>query len=178
MKSGFLKSARPVTTFTKDGIYCKIFHCFSRKMYAMSKRRGNEREILDDLYRKGMVGTGLKEKTFFKEMVLKSPQTLDWRRPKLPFHVPLASVKLHYYSFKIFSRFWLAKSTRSIHHNQLLMTKFGRILCLTRKWRQKCSVRAGNKARTARRQLEGRLLLFGEYLRSWTNLNVHYRRWT
>ena len=61
-------------------------------MYAMSKRRGNEREILDDLYRKGMVGTGLKEKTFFKEMVLKSPQTLDWRRPKLPFHVPLASV--------------------------------------------------------------------------------------
>ena len=33
-------------------------------------------------------------------------------------------------------------------------------------------------ARTARRQLEGRHLLFGEYLRSWTNLNVHYRRRT
>ena len=30
-------------------------------------------------------------------------------------------------------------------------------------------------ARTARRQFEGRHLLFGEYLRSWTNLNVHYR---
>ena len=45
-----------------------------------------------------------------------------------------------YYSFKIFPRFWLAKSTRIIHHNQLLMTKFGRILCLTRKWRQKCSL--------------------------------------
>ena len=29
-------------------------------------------------------------------------------------------------SFKIFSQFWLAKSTRTIHHNQLLMTKFGR----------------------------------------------------
>ena len=29
-------------------------------------------------------------------------------------------------------------------------------------------------ARTARRQLEGRYLLFGEYLRSWTTLNVHY----
>ena len=27
----------------------------------------------------------------------------------------------------------MAKSTRIIHHNQLLMTKFGRILCLTRK---------------------------------------------
>ena len=44
---------------------------------------------------------------------------------------------------KIFPWFWLAKSTRIIHHNQLLMTKFGRILCLTRKWRQKCSVLAG-----------------------------------
>ena len=43
--------------------------------------------------------------------------------------------KYYYYSFKIFPRFWLAKSTRLIHHNQLLMTKFGRILCLARKWR-------------------------------------------
>ena len=43
------------------------------------------------------------------------------------------------YSLKIFPQFWLAKCTRIIHHNQLLMTKFGRILCLTRKWRQKCS---------------------------------------
>ena len=48
-----------------------------------------------------------------------------------------------YYSFKIFPRFWLAKSTRIIHHNQLLTTKFGRILCLARKWRQKCSILAG-----------------------------------
>ena len=46
---------------------------------------------------------------------------------------------LRYYSFNMFPRFWLVKSTRTIHHNQLLMTKFGRILCLTRKWRQKCS---------------------------------------
>ena len=44
-----------------------------------------------------------------------------------------------YYSFKIFSQFWLAKSTRIIHHNLLLMTKFGRILCLTRKRRENCS---------------------------------------
>ena len=50
---------------------------------------------------------------------------------------------LYYYSFKIFSWLWLAKSTRLIHHNQLLITKFGRILRLTRKWRQKCSVLAG-----------------------------------
>ena len=34
---------------------------------------------------------------------------------------------------------------------------------------------AKNIAKTARRQLGGRHLLFGEYLRSWTNLNVHYR---
>ena len=26
------------------------------------------------------------------------------------------------------------------NHNQLLMTTSGRILCLTRKWRQKCSL--------------------------------------
>ena len=45
-----------------------------------------------------------------------------------------------YYSFKIFPQFWLAKRTRIIHYNQLLMTKFERILCLTRKWRQKCSL--------------------------------------
>ena len=50
---------------------------------------------------------------------------------------PWASHNTPYYSFKIFPKFWLAKSTRIIHHNQLLMTKFGRILSLTRKWRQK-----------------------------------------
>ena len=33
-----------------------------------------------------------------------------------------------YYSFKIFPQFRLAKSTCIIHHNQLLMTKFGRIV--------------------------------------------------
>ena len=118
-----------------------------------------------------------------------------------------------YYSFKIFPQFWLAKSTRIIHRNHLPMTKFGRILCLTRKWRQKCSplqvkgpltektwgrswvvffvlvlrislelqlelgeIMAKNIAKTARRQLGGRHLLFGEYLRSWTKLNVNYRR--
>ena len=32
---------------------------------------------------------------------------------------------------------------------------------------------AKNIAKTARRQLGGRHLLFGEYLRSWTNINVH-----
>ena len=47
------------------------------------------------------------------------------------------------YSFKIFLRFWLAKSTRIIHHNQLLLTKFGRILRLINRWRQKCSTVAG-----------------------------------
>ena len=37
---------------------------------------------------------------------------------------------------------------------------------------------AKNRAKAGRRQLGGRHLLFGEYLRSWTNLNVHYRRLT
>ena len=35
---------------------------------------------------------------------------------------------IDYYSFKIFLRSWLAKITRIIHHNQLPLTKFGRIL--------------------------------------------------
>ena len=36
--------------------------------------------------------------------------------------------KVYYYSFKIFLLFWLAKITCTIHHNQLLLTKFGRVL--------------------------------------------------
>ena len=36
--------------------------------------------------------------------------------------------KLLYYSFKIFSRLWLVKTTSIIHHNQLLFTKFGKNL--------------------------------------------------
>ena len=54
--------------------------------------------------------------------------------------VNVLSFKYNYYSFKIFPQFWLAKSTRVIHHNQLLMTKSERILCLKRKWRQKDSL--------------------------------------
>ena len=34
----------------------------------------------------------------------------------------------NYYSFKIFSHFWLVETTRIIHHNQLLFTKFGKNL--------------------------------------------------
>ena len=59
--------------------------------------------------------------------------------PSIKFDISLQNFKKPYYSCKIFPRFWLAKSTRIIHHNQLLMTKFGRILCLMRIWRQKCS---------------------------------------
>ena len=35
----------------------------------------------------------------------------------------------YYYSFKIFPCFWLVKTTGVIHHNQLLLTKFGKKLC-------------------------------------------------
>ena len=34
----------------------------------------------------------------------------------------------YYYSFKIFPCFWLVKTARIIHHNQLLLTKFGKNL--------------------------------------------------
>ena len=36
--------------------------------------------------------------------------------------------KMYYYSFKIFPRFGLVETTRIIHHNQLLFTKFGKNL--------------------------------------------------
>ena len=36
--------------------------------------------------------------------------------------------KFDYYSFKIFPRFGLVETTRIIHHNQLLFTKFGKNL--------------------------------------------------
>ena len=38
------------------------------------------------------------------------------------------SITANYYSFKIFSRFWLVKTTRIIHRNRLLFTKFGKHL--------------------------------------------------
>ena len=55
---------------------------------------------------------------------------------QIDFHPKSKPIEQYYYSFKIFPRFWLAKRTRIIHHNKLLMTKFGKILCLTRKWRK------------------------------------------
>lgn len=39
------------------------------------------------------------------------------------------TMEFYYYSFKIFLHFGLSKSTH-IHHNQLPLTKFGRILLL------------------------------------------------
>ena len=42
-------------------------------------------------------------------------------------------INFNYNSFKFFPQFRVAKSTRIIHHTQLLVTEFRRILCLTRK---------------------------------------------
>ena len=57
---------------------------------------------------------------------------------------PMPGFNTYYYLFKNFPQFWLAKSTRIIHNNQtLLMTKFGRILCLTRS-----SIPAKNQSRS------------------------------
>ena len=89
---------------------------------------------------------------FFAEFNMKCQRIKKWGLPhdllwlfRWPGHIYVYSEvnNIIYYSFKIFPRFWLAKSTRLILHNQLPMIKFGRILCLARKWRQKCSVHAG-----------------------------------
>ena len=110
------------------------------------------------------------------------------------------------YKREINGRFWLAKITRIIHHNQLLLTKFGRILPywtdevksaaktqiiepLTKKtWVRVWVVfevsngrtfnsfhgklLSKNIARTARRQFNGRYLLFRVYLQTWTALHI------
>ena len=43
---------------------------------------------------------------------------------------------LPYYSFKIFPRFWLFKTTSIIHHNQLLLIKFEKNFVILNGWRQ------------------------------------------
>ena len=65
----------------------------------------------------------------------------------------------NYYSFKILPQFWMAKSTCIILHNQLLMTKFGRIFCLTRKWPQKCSLLQVNEPLTEKTWGQGWVVL-------------------
>ena len=45
-------------------------------------------------------------------------------------------INVFYYSFKIFTRFWLVKTTRIILHNQLLLTKFGKNFMILHRWRQ------------------------------------------
>ena len=62
---------------------------------------------------------------FFSKSPTPPPQELNGR----PLRTFWRLIKNHSYSFKIFPWFWLAKSTQLIHHNQLLMTKCGRILC-------------------------------------------------
>ena len=46
------------------------------------------------------------------------------------------TINMHYYSFKIFPRFWLVKTKCIIHHNHLLLTR--NFVTLNR-WPQKCS---------------------------------------
>ena len=70
------------------------------------------------------------------------------------------TIKLYYYSFKVFPWFWLAKSTSIIHHNPLLMTKFERILQLINLCCQKCSFLAGI-CTINREELGTRLSCFG-----------------
>ena len=74
-----------------------------------------------------------------KSRLLEPPRNqspVSRKKPRLLFGWRLDN--FHYYSFKILLRFWLAKSTSIIQLNQLLMTKFGRILRFMNRWRQKC----------------------------------------
>ena len=44
-----------------------------------------------------------------------------------------------YYSFTLLPRFWLFKTTRKIHNNQLLLTKFRENFVILNQWRRLCS---------------------------------------
>ena len=109
------------------------------------------------------------------------------------------AINMHYHSFKTFFHFWLAKSTRIIHHKELRLIKFGKIFVILNRWHQKCSPSKPRKpgdeveweqngwtvgetfysfhgellskiiTRTAR-HLDGRHFLFGVSLPSWTGL--------
>ena len=59
------------------------------------------------------------------------------------YNILIHAYKIIYYSFKIFLRFWLTKITRIIYHNQLLLTKFGKLFAILNRWRQKCGENAG-----------------------------------
>ena len=82
---------------------------------------------------------------FLKSIVVSAPSlyTRQWSDLQSGLTSCLQIFKKSYHSFRIISRFWLAKSTRIIHHNHLLITTFGRILRLMNRWRQKCSFLAG-----------------------------------
>ena len=43
--------------------------------------------------------------------------------------------KMYYHSFKLFPCFWLVKTTRIIHHNQVLL-EFGTNFVILNRWRQ------------------------------------------
>ena len=51
-------------------------------------------------------------------------------------------LSIFYYSFKIFPHFWLVKTTCIIHHNQLLLTKFGKNFVILNQWLQNYVKRA------------------------------------
>ena len=113
--------------------------------------------------------------------------------------------KMYYHSFKLFPCFWLVKTTRIIHHNQVLLefgTNFVRlnrwrqndvksaawlqviepltiktwgqgwvVLVVRTKWRNITLFSAKYCPKTWYEQHEdGRHLLFGVYLQTWTDL--------
>ena len=69
---------------------------------------------------------------------LPQPSANNWsgRQWQITIFCQPRPIIVNYYSFKIFPRFWLVKTTRIIHHKQLLLTKNSVIM---NQWRQKCS---------------------------------------
>ena len=103
------------------------------------------------------------------------------------------AIVANYYSFKIFSRFWLVKTTRIIHHNQLLCSpnlermfailnqsrqkwSVPRIIePMTSKWRQKCSPPQIIESLTEKTWGQG-CVIFGERKNKERNGEIPLRR--
>ena len=65
----------------------------------------------------------------------------------------------NYYSFEKYPRFWVGKTTRIIHHNQPLLTKFGKNFVILNQWRQN-DVRSAARWRLLNRWPGDEVVLF------------------
>ena len=89
----------------------------------------NDKTINELSYRKISWFVGVRRSIICLSLRLRLQQIIDLLATDKSLYFAITEFNnSYYYSFKIFSRFWLVKTTRIIHHNQVLFTKFGKHL--------------------------------------------------